>query len=256
MRACSAIAVLVALAGCGPKEIDIAVNVVSTSCDQELDPFMGVNVIEVRITGPGIETPLLTRVQRSETKLQIPQIPTGMARQIEVRGLAETSSMRPISIGRSVPFDIPDVITESNRRLDINIFMRKIDTFTPPNSAATPRDCSTMRSLRAGHTATLLKDGRVFIAGGFRLDGNNRLALSDTEFYDPGRGTFEQGPAMAVSAGTVQIQKAFHTATLLRNGQVLLYGGERYPMGVLSPQATVLIYETQRPVTGTVTAAW
>lgn len=253
MRNFKSIALVAALAACGPKEIDIAVNVVSTTCDQELDPFLGVNVIEVRITGPGIDTPLLTRTQRSEIKVQIPQIPAGPDRQIEIRGLAEMSSTRPLSIGRSVPFEIPDVITSSNSRVDINIFMRRIDTFTPPSSAASPRACSDMRSLRAGHTATLLRDGRVFIAGGFRLDGARRVALADTEFYDPDKGSFEQGPTMAVSfTGSNQIAKAFHTATLLRNGQVMLYGGEHYPNGNLSPQTTVLIFDVEAGAFGAV----
>lgn len=252
-RALGGLCVAAALAGCGPKEIDIAVNVVSTVCDQELDPFMGVNVIEIRISGPGIETPLRTTTQRSDTRVQIPQIPAGPDRVIEVRGLAELSSARPLSIGRSVPIKIPDVLTDSNSRLDINIFMRRIDSFTPPSSAAAPRECSTMRSLRAGHTATVLNDGRVFIAGGFRFDGTNRVALVDTEFFDPGKGTFEQGPVLALSGGT-QLAKAFHTATLLRNGQVLLIGGEKYAANsaIPQPQATVLIFDVDQGAYGAV----
>ena len=254
-RAVCGLCAAAALAGCSPKEIDIAVNVVSTVCDQELDPFMGVNVIEVRISGPGIETPLRTTTQRMDTRVQIPQIPAGPDRVIEVRGLAELSSARPLSIGRSTPIEIPDVLTDSNKRLDINIFMRRIDSFTPPSSAAAPRECSTMRSLRAAHTATLLKDGRVFIAGGFRFDGSNRLALVDTEFFDPNKGTFEQGPVMAIGGGT-QLFKAFHTATLLRNGQVMLFGGERYTTGVTpqqtSPQTVVLIFDVEQGAFGAV----
>lgn len=254
-RALCGLCVTAALAGCGPKEIDIAVNVVSTVCDQELDPFMGVNVIEVRISGPGIEPPLRTISQRTEMKVQIPQIPAGPDRVIEIRGLAETSSARPLSIGRSLPFKIPDVLTDSNSRLDVNIFLRRIDSFTPPSSAAAPRECSTMRSPRGGHTATLLKDGRVFIAGGFRSEGNNRIALVDTEFFDPNKGTFEQGPVLAIGGGT-QLPKAFHTATLLRNGQVMLFGGERYSTGVTpqqtSPQTSVMIFDVEQGAFGAV----
>jgi hypothetical protein len=244
---------VVLLAACGPKEVDLAVNVVSTACDTNLDPFAGVNAIEVRITGPGIETPLLTRVQRTEGRIQIPQIPAGKDRFIEVRGLAEMSSARPISIGRSVPIEIPDVLTDATRRVDINIFMRKIDTWSPPVSAAAPRDCSTMRSQRSAHSATLLKDGRVFIAGGFRIEGPNRIALIDTEFYDPGKGTFEQGPVLTLSGGT-QLPRAFHTATLLRNGQVLLYGGERYAANSATPtpQTSVLIFDVEQGAFGAV----
>jgi WD40 repeat protein len=61
---------------------------------------------------------------------------------------------------------------------------------------------------RAGHTATLLPNGKVLIAGGVRA----------AELYDPVTGTF---------AATGELTKARnrHTATLLANGKVLIAGG-------------------------------
>jgi len=252
-----ALAALLALAACGPKEVDLAVNVVTTGCDPDTDPFTGVNVMEVRITGPGIDPPLSSRAPKGDGRLQIPKIPAGKDRVLEVRGYADDASPRPLSIGRSIPIEIPDVLTSSNQRIDLNIFLRRIDSFSPPVSAATPRDCSTMRTPRAGHTATLMQDGRVFIVGGYRLEvnmqGNSRIALVDTEFFDPNQGTFEQGPGLILQGGT-QLPKAFHTATLLRNGQVLIYGGERYGMGpayTVSPQTSALIFDAEKNGYGT-----
>ncbi|MBL8952882.1 MAG: hypothetical protein JNK82_19040 [Myxococcaceae bacterium] len=244
---------LLALTGCGPKEVDIAVNVVTTGCDADADPFQGVNVLQVRVTGPGIEEPLVSKVARAEARIQIPKIPAGDARVIEVRGYADDASPRPLSIGRSIPTKIPDVIVGSNQRIDINIFLRKVDSFTRPVAYTTPRDCSVMRSQRAAHTATLLKDGRVFIAGGFRLEsGVNRIALSTTEFFDPNTGTFDQGPVMTVGGGQVQFPKAFHTATLLINAQVLLYGGEFYDKDTFAPRPTTaaLVFDVERNAYG------
>ncbi|HVV01250.1 MAG TPA: kelch repeat-containing protein, partial [Verrucomicrobiae bacterium] len=66
---------------------------------------------------------------------------------------------------------------------------------------------------RYSHTATLLTDGRVLIAGGF---GGSYLA--STEIYDPFTGTCSAGPNMTTN-------RASHTATLLPNGKVLVVGG-------------------------------
>jgi hypothetical protein len=71
-----------------------------------------------------------------------------------------------------------------------------------------------LRAWRDDHTATLLRDGRVLVAGGWGVDG----VLASTELYDPATGTFARGPRMSS-------RRAGLTATPLRNGRVLLAGG-------------------------------
>jgi len=68
----------------------------------------------------------------------------------------------------------------------------------------------------AGRTATLLKDGRVFFAGGEHEDVGR---FESTELFDATTGTFALGPRMAVVRDE-------HTATLLSDGKVLVAGGE------------------------------
>jgi len=72
-----------------------------------------------------------------------------------------------------------------------------------------------MIARRATHTATLLRDGRVLLAGGME---NNDLILSSAELYDPASLTFTR-------TGDMGAARAGHTATLLPNGRVLLTGG-------------------------------
>jgi hypothetical protein len=66
-----------------------------------------------------------------------------------------------------------------------------------------------------GHTATLLQDGRVLVAGG-RTSGPT--ATREALLYDPGKNTMQQTGSMAK-------ERWAHTATLLQDGRVLVAGG-------------------------------
>lgn len=84
---------------------------------------------------------------------------------------------------------------------------------------------------RSGHTATLLPDGRVLVAGGFA----DRNALTDAEIYDPSCSEPPQNGSPASDGGVacapwapirpMKYPRAAHTATLLRDGKVLVVGG-------------------------------
>jgi hypothetical protein len=81
-----------------------------------------------------------------------------------------------------------------------------------------------MTTARSFHTATLLSDGKVLIAGG--TPGSNPAALCNklagcmatAELYDPDSGTFAPTSDMTTS-------RSGHTATLLPDGRVLIAGG-------------------------------
>jgi len=81
---------------------------------------------------------------------------------------------------------------------------------------ATGRWSSTggLRTPRRNHTATLLPDGSVLVAGGFNADGWLRSA----ELYDPARGRWSR-----VAPMTTARERA--SALLLGNGRVLVAGG-------------------------------
>jgi N-acetylneuraminic acid mutarotase len=71
-----------------------------------------------------------------------------------------------------------------------------------------------MRSARDGHTATLLANGKVLVAGGT----SNGVALASAELYSPIAGTWS-------STGSMHMGRTLGRAVLLPNGAVLVVGG-------------------------------
>jgi hypothetical protein len=83
-----------------------------------------------------------------------------------------------------------------------------------------------------GHTATLLANGQVLVAGGFHYEGSSSSvgsSLSSAELYDPAQG------GTWTSAGSLANGRQLHTATVLTNGQVLVAGGSAYTAPSTSP---------------------
>jgi hypothetical protein len=94
---------------------------------------------------------------------------------------------------------------------------------------------------RQSQTATPLDNGMVLVVGGFDAINSGTVAtLDSTELYQPTTGTF-------TPTGTLNNARVFHTATLLRNGSVLVAGGQG---PVIGPLATAELYNTK---TGTFT---
>jgi len=81
-------------------------------------------------------------------------------------------------------------------------------TFTPTGSMSSPR---------LTHTATLLNDGTVLVAGGVN-DVAAKVTFATAELFDPVTGSFQP-------TGNMETSRSEHSATLLLNGTVLLAGG-------------------------------
>ena len=81
------------------------------------------------------------------------------------------------------------------------------------------RETGSLNKQHAIHTATLLPDGQVLVAGGFALYDGADIG----ELYDP------TTSAWGIT-GNLVIPRQNHTATLLLDGDVLIAGGgnDRY----------------------------
>ena len=94
---------------------------------------------------------------------------------------------------------------------------------------------------REEHTATLLQNGTVLVAGGTDGRGN---ALANAELYNPKANRW-------MSAGTMATTRLDHTATLLPTGKVLVVGG----LDASFPSSTLASTELYDPKTNSWSAA-
>jgi len=91
---------------------------------------------------------------------------------------------------------------------------------------AFPRSGTTMTDVRCEHTASILPNGQVLIAGGSDANG----VLATAELYDPARGSFtcvggrSGGPISLCNPGMTD-SRTYAMAVPLADGQVLLAGG-------------------------------
>ena len=103
----------------------------------------------------------------------------------------------------------------------------------------------TMSVARVCHAATLMKNGKVLIAGGASALSNG-VALDSAEIYDPAKSSFSR-------TGSMTKARACPTATLRNDGTVLIKGGQS-ENGIAAP-VDLTDSEIYDPNTGKFTAA-
>ena len=130
----------------------------------------------------------------------------------------------------------------SNGSPSVENFLSTAELYNPATGTFTAT--GSLAHARSGHTATLLQNGMVLIAGGRQLT-NFGATIASAELYNPSTGTF-------TATGSMIDTRYDHTATLLPNGMVLITGGYYFcgrTCGNVLSEA-----ELYNPSTGTFTA--
>jgi Putative Ig domain/Kelch motif/Galactose oxidase, central domain len=91
------------------------------------------------------------------------------------------------------------------------------ELFDPASGTFAPT--GSMAMARVSHTATLLGNGKVLIVGGIQGLGPTLKVLAEAELYDPATGSF------LPTLGSLATAREVHTATLLKDGTVIVTGG-------------------------------
>ena len=115
------------------------------------------------------------------------------------------------------------------------LFMIVISGVVAAGGGKTLKPVTSMHEMRASHTATLLPNGKVLIAGGFKkVHTYEQVYFNSAELYDPKTRTF-------TPTGKLNVARCGHTATLLPDGTVLIVGG-----GSDQPLASAELYDPRR----------
>jgi hypothetical protein len=182
---------------------------------------------------------------------------TGLAAQLydpATGAFIPTGQMPNVRWGRSATLlQDGEVLVAGGANGDGTAFDASAQLYDPKTGKFTATGSMTMP--RSFHTATLLKDGRVLIVGGnntvqtMNSDGSSTpiKQLDSAELYDPRTGKF-------TPTGSMTIGRAFHTATLLANGRVLIAGGSPDGTYWSGPGSSVASAEIYDPNTGKFTA--
>jgi hypothetical protein len=113
---------------------------------------------------------------------------------------------------------------------------KRVVEFDP--ATGNSRELAPLKISRAEHISTLLQDGRVLLSGGWEggVTWTGANASYTAEIFDPATGKTQLTPKM-------HAPRAWHTATLLKSGKILITGG----FSLAASLATIEVFD---PATG------
>ncbi|MEW5849863.1 MAG: kelch repeat-containing protein [Myxococcota bacterium] len=248
----SLLSALALAAGCEQFSLSpkITVNLkVVEACDADPKALDGVETMQLIAQTPD-EEPKSISAKKGDKSATVGGLEISDGTEVFVNGFAgNDTSATPVSSGASTPLNLksyqdskafpasplPARQYPDGQNTTVNLTMGRLHSFGGTTDAASAQ-CSTLMTGRHGHTATFLgQAGKVVIVGGltYAADGSETFVPRDRaiELYDPNTGTFAQVTELRLPGGGANaslfnlMQRAFHTATALPDGSVLVVGG-------------------------------
>lgn len=198
------------------------------------DPFdnaLGMVTLQLSATRPGLTQPIVDTVTKGTPTITLDELTYGDGWVLTVKGYNGQNEL--VAQGQSAPFKLE---ADSPRVVRVRLFT--MERFNPLEGR--------LGVARFGHTASLLPDGSVLVAGGFTADGR---ATDRVEIYDPTSDSFRDAPPLSRARGG-------HQALMLDNGSVALVGGsaqgsvEVYAWANGNTQEIALSIARERPFVG------
>jgi N-acetylneuraminic acid mutarotase len=218
----------------------------SVSSGPALDPLFPISIQGNTVNGQygfaiispnGVDTPIgetfistldfrvtaldpLRNIQRARSTLTLPGF-TGFG-SLTLESAFFSDAGRTISLGNlSVNNNFPTgsvTLSQGVQQLFVRLRFTEVGPVlgAPLTIQTTFTQAGDLTTARYFHTATLLQNGQVLVAGGYNND-----SLDSAELFDPVTNTWSAVPRLTT-------RRDSHTATLLQNGQVLVVGGYVY----------------------------
>ncbi len=151
----------------------------------------------------------------------------------------EQTSATPRSVGRTTPL----LIDENSLDVKATVLVGNVDSFGGPVDSS--GDCQQLdngepqNKGRHAHTATYIPEAnKVLLFGGAVWNNGEEVLLKSAEVFDPVTGTFTRLPEPSQA-------RAYHTATLLSGGRVLILGGFSLLNGQVAPLINGIVVDVR-----------
>lgn len=213
------LALALALAGCGGEDTAVSVRLYPAegAAHEGLLAGDGADTLEIVLETDGDR--FVESFALADGRGSVRAVPTGEGYRFTVRGFAGADNTVQL-YGASHPFDVAP-----GDAVEVPVQVGRGDC-VGLNRAAPTRDpadggSADLHGRRVGASVTRLPDGRILLIGGAEVaaDGTPERILDTAEIYDPTQSQFVPLPWRLILA------RAWHTATLLPDGQVLVVGG-------------------------------
>jgi hypothetical protein len=179
--------------------------------------------------------PFVSRFALNGNKGELVDIPVGAGLQLTARGYSTNpdGSAGLVFYGGTPYFSVAD-----GEPLSVSLQVGHSDCvgYNRPSVFRDENGQPDLVDKRMGMTVTKLSDGRVLVAGGVELDTAGVIVKvhDSVEIFDPVHSQFVAAPFR------LSQPRAFHTATLLDSGEVLLTGGITSAPNVATESVTLL----------------